>query len=133
MLSNRQKQSRPLFHCLMICNFLGSIVAFIIGSWLCITSQFMFSASVAASAIKNHVKMESINGAQISAFGYSYLVLLIIGIFTLIVGFVLLWNALDIFVLLTHSGEKMSFLNPYRKSLARDWEAGVAEAKPERK
>ena len=125
MLSNRQKQSRPLFHCLMICSFLGSIVAFIIGSWLLITSHFMFSTSVAASAIQKFVKFDSINQNQISAVNYSYLVLLIIGIFTLIIGFLLLWNAIDIFVLMTKSGEKMSCLQPYRKYLEREMVTGA--------
>ena len=109
----------------MICSFLGSIVAFIIGSWLLITSHFMFSTSVAASAIQKFVKFESINQDQISAVNYSYLVLLIIGIFTIIIGFLLLWNAIDIFVLMTKSGEKMSCLQPYRKYLEREMVTGA--------
>ena len=116
----------------MICSFLGSIVAFIIGSWMLVTSEFMFSTSVAASAIKKFVKLESINPNQISDVHYSYLVLLIVGIFTLIVGFLLLWNAIDIFILMTKSGEKMSCLHPYREYLEKEMETGIEGAKPER-
>jgi hypothetical protein len=91
----------------------------------------MFSTSVASKAITEHIKLTLIDKLQIWAVDYSFLVLLIIGIFALFIGFLLLWNAFDIFVLLTKSGEKMSIFKPYRESLAREMKS--AKAKPERK
>jgi hypothetical protein len=57
---------------------------------------------------------------QIWLVNHAYLFLLIIGILTITVGFFMLWNAADIFLLITNVGKNIPVIRDYKKHVKEE-------------
>ena len=120
MSSSKSKRSRPLFTTLMWFNLVAGLLAIGIGCWLVLASQFSYSSSIAAEAISKYVNFEMPHKEQIWLVNHAYLFLLIIGILTITVGFFMLWNAADIFLLITNVGKNIPVIRDYKKHVKEE-------------
>jgi len=118
----------PLFVFIMVINFVGAITSFLVGSWLIFTSQFFYSSSVAAEAMKKHLDVE-FSAHELEFVNLAYIMLLVVGIFVILIGFVFTMNGSDILILLRDWKEK-SCIDSYRGVLKREMErsAGAKDA-----
>ena len=115
----------------MILNLIVGLVVIFIGSWLAFVSQFSYSSSVAFEAIAKHVNFDIPHNEQIFLVNRAYLILLVVGILTIIVGFVLLWNAIDIFFLITNVGKNAPVIRDYKKQVKEEMTSAAEEISPE--
>ena len=112
MLNFGLSKSYPLFVFIMAINFAGAITSFLVGSWLIFTSQFFYSSSVAAEAIKKHADVE-FSARELVSVDFACIMLLVVGIFAILVGLVFTMNGCDILILL-NDWKKKSCIDSYR-------------------
>ena len=115
----------------MVINFVGAITSFLLGSWLIFTSQFFYSSSVAAEAIKKHADVE-FAPHELDSVNFACIMLLVVGIFVILIGFVFTMNGIDILILL-QDWKKKSCVDSYRGIVKREMRrAADAKATPNR-
>ncbi len=112
MLNFGLNKSYPLFVFIMVINFVGAITSFLVGSWLIFTSQFFYSSLVAAEAIKKHGDVE-FSERELDSVNFARIMLLIVGIFVILIGFVFTMNGCNILILL-RDWKKNSLIDSYR-------------------
>jgi hypothetical protein len=126
MLNFGLNKSYPLFVFIMVTNFVGAITSFLVGSWLIFTSQFFYSSSVAAEAIKKHADVE-FSARELDSVEFAHIMLLVVGIFVILIGFVFLMNSIDIIILLK-DWKNNSCIDSYKGIVKREM-SRAADAK----
>ena len=111
----------PLFTSLMVLVFLASIIGLFVGGWLIVDSFFFYSSSKAVTASQKHAGLKMTEASTLDDVDLIYLALTIIGILVIILSFVLLWSALEIFMLICGDGSKSTCIKSFKRQIEDDW------------
>ena len=114
-------QRCPLFASLMVLLIFAATVGFLAGGWLIVHSQFFYSSSMAATAAKKHSGIKMTENTTHQDIDLVHLSLVIIGILVIILSFVLLWSALEIFLLIIWSDCKATWIRNYKRKIEDNW------------
>lgn len=101
----------PLFSFLLVINFVGSVTSYLLGAWL-----------IQASDIPKGVidSDDSLPDEEKDRLNTIFIVALVVGILCFLFGTVLLWNAIDIILLMTSCGDELPCIGSYRKLIQNE-------------
>jgi len=108
----------------MLLQAFGSVTAFFVGGWLCYASQFSYSSSKVIEGFNEHAGQEMPHSKnQEELINTTYLTLLIVGILAIIMGFFMLWNTIEILLLICPSSDKKLCkpLKKYKHQIEQEW------------
>ena len=123
-------KSYPLFMFLLITNLLGALASLFVGAWLVDASKFPSSLWETMDVLDETdvgLPMDDAKKTDVKdKVKEICLLALINGILAILFSFLLLWNAIDILVLMTSAGENVSPIKSYR-SMLRDEMGGIVD------
>lgn len=127
MFVRSHARSYPLFFVIMVTNFLASASAFFVGSWLVDLARFPATTWQTMDAVKEYagytldgqsdLESDNVAGHYVRSF---YFITIAIGVVCVLFGFVLLWNALDILIIMSDCGDGFLCLDRYKKSMKKE-------------
>lgn len=127
MFTPYHSRTYPLFFLLMVTNLLAAAAAFFVGSWLVDLARFPATTWETMDAVKEYtgytldgktdLDSDKEAGKYVRTF---YTITIAIGVICVLFGFVMLWNALDILLLMCDCADSAPCLGRYKRCLKKE-------------